>query len=74
MFLDLTTACKMGDIEKTKTIMSFDPSSLHRTTEDAMTPIHWSTMEGHIELTEYLIKMGAQLEVETETEHYVIFL
>lgn len=60
---DLTTACRLGDIERVRAIVSNDPSAANRNADYETWysgfPLRSAAKAGHIEIVRYLLDSGA---------------
>lgn len=59
--LNIYEACAAGLFPKITEILQEDESSLNRTAEDGFSPLMLSSYFGHYSITEYLIRLGADV-------------
>jgi ankyrin repeat protein len=59
----IVEAAKNGDLQTVRNILQQDPSKLNATDESKYTALHWACMRAHWDVAEYLIEMGADLNV-----------
>ncbi len=60
-------AAKAGLIDVVKAFIEKNPLLLNRTDFNNQSPLLWASSEGHVEIAEYLLKKGANLEFATTT-------
>ncbi|KAF7418100.1 hypothetical protein HZH68_000753 [Vespula germanica] len=58
-------AAENGDIEKIRKLLIKDPNLLECTDKDGYTPLHRACYGNHVEIVEYLLKMGARIDTKT---------
>ncbi|HUU20210.1 MAG TPA: ankyrin repeat domain-containing protein [Sedimentisphaerales bacterium] len=53
-----------GDLKKVKEIIDRDPNQINVQESEGFTPLHLASSKGHIEIVEFLLNHGADIELE----------
>ena len=53
-----------GDLKKVKEIIERDPNQINVQDSEGFTPLHLASGKGHIEIVEFLLNHGADIELE----------
>lgn len=64
----ILSAAEDGEIEKVRKLLIKDFSLLECTDKDGYTPLHRACYGNHVEIVEYLLKMGAKIDTKTMDE------
>ncbi|XP_046814274.1 ankyrin repeat domain-containing protein 49-like [Vespa crabro] len=64
----ILSAAENGDIEKIRKLLIKDLNLLECTDKDGYTPLHRACYGNHVEIVEYLLKMGAKIDTKTMDE------
>ena len=57
-------AAKDGDFEKIKVLLSSNPDLINSQDDFGATPLHWAGVRGHVNISMYLIKNGADVNIK----------
>jgi ankyrin repeat protein len=63
---DLTEQAKRGDFKKLKKTIDADPKLANAQRDDGVPLLYFAAANGHADMVEYLIKMGAAVDAKTE--------
>jgi ankyrin repeat protein len=58
---EIHDACKAGNLERVKALLSGDPALLQAKTEEGKTPLHMSVGWGRLATVKYLLSVGADI-------------
>ena len=62
--IDIFEAAKGGHVKRMREILGADPSQANLVDDDGATPLMFSSMKGHVEITELLIGAGANINAQ----------
>lgn len=62
--IDIFEAAKGGHVKRMREILGADPSQANLVDDDGATPLMFSSMKGHLEITELLIGAGANINAQ----------
>ncbi|KOC69031.1 Ankyrin repeat domain-containing protein 49 [Habropoda laboriosa] len=65
---EILTAAENGDLDKVKKLLTKNPRLLESTDKDGYTPLHRACYGNHVEIVEYLLQSGAQIDAKTNDE------
>ncbi|CAL7934619.1 unnamed protein product [Xylocopa violacea] len=65
---EILTAAENGDLDKVKKLIITNPCLLECTDKDGYTPLHRACYGNHVEIVEYLLQAGAQIDAKTMDE------
>ena len=63
-------AAKSGDVGTIKALLKSDPSLIDARDTDGSTPLHCATWKGHVDVAEFLVQAGADVNAVNQNEHW----
>ncbi|XP_017786257.1 PREDICTED: ankyrin repeat domain-containing protein 49-like [Nicrophorus vespilloides] len=63
---EILWAAEEGKLEKLKELLKAHPNLVHYKDKDGYTPLHRACYANHLEIVDYLLKMGADIGAKTE--------
>lgn len=70
--LTIYEATAVGQIDQVKKALGHNPDHLHAFSADGWTPLHLAAFFGHDEIVEYLIQIGAKINIAAKNEMAVM--
>lgn len=67
---EMIKASKKGDVWRAKELLERDPALINALDADQSTPLHCAVWKGHLNMVEFLLTQGADVNAKNQNEHW----